>query len=47
MSEVIDLTKDIIGNCKFMQHTIFCKYICAHSFECFAINTMSIIESNC
>ena len=28
MFEVIDLTKHSIGNCKFMQHAIFCKYVC-------------------
>ena len=26
MSEIIDLTKNSIGNCKFMQHAFFCKY---------------------
>ena len=47
MPEVIDLTKDSIGNCKFMQHAIICKYIWARSFECSAINPMSIIKCNC
>ena len=32
MSEIIDLTNNGIGNCKFMQNTFFCKYICAHGF---------------
>ena len=32
MSEIIDLTKHSIGNCKFMQHAIFCQYMCAHGF---------------
>ena len=27
MSEIIDLTKNSIGNCKFMQHAIYLKYI--------------------
>ena len=27
ISVIIELTKYSIGNCKFMQHAIFCKYI--------------------
>ena len=30
MSEIIDSTKNSIGNCKYMKHAIFRKYICAH-----------------
>ena len=38
MSEIIDLTKNSIGNCKFMQHANFGgKYICVHGFHSFTI----------
>ena len=32
MSAIIDLFEITIGNCKFMQLMIFCKYICVHDF---------------
>ena len=25
--------KNSIGNCTFMQHAFFCKYVCAHGFD--------------
>ena len=33
MSEIIDLLKITIVNCKFMQLSIYCKYICVHGFD--------------
>ena len=47
MSEIIELTKNGISNCQFMQHAIFCKYICAHGFDLSTGYIMSIIVSNC
>ena len=32
MSAIIYLFEITIGNCKFMQLMIFCKYICVHDF---------------
>ena len=47
MSAITDLTKSNIGNCKFMHHATFWKYICAHSFEWSTRYIMPIIVSNC
>ena len=40
MSAIIDLFEITIGNCKFMQLMIFCKYICVHDF---GLSTNSIL----
>ena len=47
ISEIIDLPKISIGNCKSMQHGIFYKYICMHGFDWSPRYIMSIIAFNC
>ena len=45
MSEIIDLTKNSIGNCKFMQHAIFLNKFVRTALTDLLV--MSIIVSNC
>ena len=33
MSERVNLKKNTIGSCRFMQLAIFCKYICVHDYD--------------